>query len=367
MSKRDYYEVLEVGKSATKEEIRKAYRKLAMKYHPDKNPGDAESDKKFKEATEAYEILSDDEKRKRYDQFGHTGVRGGQDFHDFSNINDIFSQFSDIFSGSSFFDDFFGGSSRGSRRRSQGIPGSNLRVSIDLTLEEIAQGVSKTIKIKKSNTCKACNGTGAKDTNSFKTCPVCNGTGELRQISRSIFGQVVNIVTCNNCNGTGKIISQPCKECHGEGRIVGESTIKINIPAGVYDNSYLTLRGQGNAGKMGGPAGDLIVVIKELPHKYFRRDSDNIIYDLWISFPQAVLGADVEVPTLNGKAKLKIEKGTVSGKYLKMSNKGIKHYDRMGFGDQLVKINIFVPQKLSAREKELLKELDSQENIKPNK
>ncbi len=369
MAKRDYYEILGVGKSATQDEIKKAYRKLAMQYHPDRNPGNKEAEEKFKEAAEAYEVLSNDEKRAKYDRYGHSGLKGGQDFHSYQNVNDIFSHFSDIFGGafggSSIFDDFFGGSSthRG-RQRSGGTPGSDLKITLKLTLEEIATGTTKKVKIKKYNKCSSCNGTGAKSSGAFKTCSVCNGSGEIRQVSRSIFGQFVNITTCNNCGGSGKVISDPCSNCSGDGRVHDETTIKINVPAGVYDGSYMTLRGEGNAGKNGGPAGDIIVVFEELHHEFFTRDGDNVVYELFISYPEAVMGTEVEVPTLNGKAKLKIEPGTQPGKFLKMREKGIQHLNSHGAGDQLVKVNIHVPKNVSAKEKELLKELQKMPNIK---
>jgi molecular chaperone DnaJ len=370
MSKRDYYEILGVEKNASEDDIKKSYRKLAMQYHPDRNPDNKEAEEKFKEAAEAYEVLSNSEKRSKYDRFGHSGMKGGQDFHGFTDANDIFSHFSDIFGGSfggsSIFDDFFGGGgrSRGTRQRSTGTPGSDLKITLKLTLEEIASGTTKKIKLKKHKSCSTCNGTGAKDTNSFKTCTVCQGSGEVRQVSRSLFGQFVNIQPCQNCSGTGKVISSPCVKCKGEGREYEESTIKINVPAGVTDNSYMTLRGEGNAGKNGGHAGDIIVVFKELQHEYFVRDGDDVIYELFISYPEAVLGSDVEIPTLNGRAKLKIEAGIQPGKFLKMRDKGIQHLNRHGAGDQLVKVNVFVPQKVSAKEKELLKELQNQPNIK---
>ncbi len=374
MAKRDYYEILGVGKDATQDEIKKAYRKLAMQFHPDRNPGNKDAEEKFKEAAEAYEVLSNDEKRTKYDQFGHSGLKGGQDFHGFSNVNDIFSHFSDIFGGafggSTIFDDFFGGgtaSSQRSRQRSSGTPGSDLKITLKLTLEEIAAGTTKKVKIKKYNKCSVCNGTGAKSSASFKTCSVCNGTGEVRQVSRSIFGQFVNISACNNCGGTGRVISERCTNCSGEGRVHDESTIKINVPAGVNDGNYMTLRNEGNTGRNGGPAGDIIVVFEELSHELFTRDGDNVIYDLYISYPDAVMGVEVEVPTLNGKAKLKIEPGTQAGKFLKMREKGIQHLNSHGAGDELVKVNIFVPKNVTAREKELLKELQKMPNIKPNR
>lgn len=367
MTKRDYYEILGVQRTATKDDLKKAYRKLAMQYHPDRNPGDKESEEKFKEAAEAYEILSDDNKRARYDRYGHDGVRNnGFGSQGFSDINDIFSHFSDIFGGgSSIFDDFFGNTSqRGRQRRGSGTPGSDLRVNLKLTLEEIAQGVSKKIKIKKQIKCDRCNGTGAESGTSKKTCPICHGSGEIRTVSRSVFGQFVNIQPCNNCNGEGEVVDTPCKKCLGDGRVSEEVTVSIDVPAGVHEGSYMTLRGEGNAGKRGGQAGDIIVVFKEQEHEYFVREDDDIIYDLTISFPEAVLGTEVDVPTLNGKARLKIDSGTPSGKLLKMRDKGIKHLNHSGHGDQIVRISVDVPKKLNSKEKELLKELSEQPNFK---
>ncbi len=371
MAKRDYYEVLGVSKDASQDEIKKAYRKLAMKYHPDRNPGDKEAEEKFKEAAEAYEVLSDPDKRAKYDRFGHGGLKGDPSFHGFTDINDIFSHFSDIFGGSfggggSIFDDFFGGgrsSAHSSTRRATGTPGSDLRITLKLTLEEIAKGTTKKVKLKRYEVCDVCGGTGASSPSAFKTCQVCGGSGEIRQVSRSIFGQFVNIAPCKNCNGTGKVISDPCKKCKGEGRIYTEATININVPPGVTDNSYMTLRGEGNAGKNGGPAGDIIVIFKELPHEYFIREGDNIIYNLYLSYPELVLGTEVEVPTLSGRAKLKIEPGLQPGKYLKMREKGIPHLHSHGAGDQLVKVNVHVPKHINSRERELLKELSKMPNI----
>ncbi|MCW8810853.1 MAG: molecular chaperone DnaJ [Ignavibacteriaceae bacterium] len=366
MVKRDYYEVLGVSRTSTKEEIKKAYRKLAMQFHPDRNPGDKESEEKFKEAAEAYEILSHDDKRNNYDRFGHEGVRGsGFGSSGFSSVNDIFSHFSDIFGGSSIFDEFFGGSQRGrSRRRGSGVPGSDMRVTLKLTLEEIATGISKKIKIKKQVKCNECNGTGAQAGTSLKTCPVCNGAGEIKTVSRSVFGQFVNITACHNCNGEGQVIDSPCRNCSGDGRIQNEATISIEVPAGVQDGNYMTLRGEGNTGKRGGHAGDIIVVFQELPHENFIREDDDIIYNLFITFPQAALGAEVEVPTLTGKAMLKIDSGTQPGKMLKMKGKGIRHLNYSGSGDQIVRVNIAIPQKLNSKEKEIIKQLSEMTNIK---
>jgi len=366
MAKRDYYEVLGVNRNATKDEIKKAYRKLAMQYHPDRNPGDKSAEDKFKEAAEAYEILSHDDKRNNYDRFGHEGVRGsGFGAEGFSSVNDIFSHFSDIFGGSSIFDEFFGGSQRGrSRRRGAGVAGSDLRVTLKLTLEEIANGVTKKLKIRKQNKCDDCNGTGAQAGTSLKTCPVCNGAGEVKTVSRSVFGQFVNIQPCNNCHGEGQVVDSPCKTCSGDGRIEAETMIKIDVPAGVEEGNYMTMRGEGNAGKRGGQYGDIIVVFQELPHEHFIRDKDDIIFNLFITFPQAALGADIEVPTLTGKAMLKIDSGTQPGKLLKMKGKGIRHLNYSGSGDQIVKINVAIPHKLSSKEKDLIKQLAEMPNVK---
>ena len=366
MAKRDYYEVLGINRNATKEEIKKAYRKLAMQYHPDRNPGDKTAEDNFKEAAEAYEILSHDDKRNNYDRFGHEGVRGsGFGTDGFSSVNDIFSHFSDIFGGSSIFDEFFGGSQRGrSRRRGSGTPGSDLRVNLKLTLEEIATGITKKLKIRKQVKCNDCNGTGAQAGTSLKTCPVCNGAGEVKTVSRSVFGQFVNIQACHNCQGEGKVVDSPCKTCSGDGRVEDDSMIKIDVPAGVEDGQYMTLRGEGNSGKRGGQPGDILVVFQELKHDRFIREKDDIIYNLFITFPQAALGDEVEVPTLAGKAMLKIEHGTQPGKMLKMKGKGIGHLNYSGSGDQIVRINVAVPQKLNSKEKELIKQLSEMPNVK---
>lgn len=370
MTKRDFYEVLGVARGASGDEIKKAYRQLAMKLHPDRNPGNKEAEEKFKEAAEAYEVLSDPDKRRRYDQFGHEGMRG-TNYRDFTDINDIFSTFGDVF-GSSFgggiFDEVFGASNRGRRRREtqQGIPGSDLKVKISLTLEEIAAGVEKKIKVKKQKKCDVCNGSGAKSGSGMSTCPQCNGAGEVRQVSRSVFGQFINITTCTTCGGEGRIIKDPCNSCHGEGRVHGESTIKVNVPAGVSEGNYIPLNGQGNAGQRGGPPGDLIVLIEEQPHKYFARNGDDIIYDVNVSFPIAALGGEIEIPTITGKAKLTIDPGTQGGRMLRMRERGIPHLNKYGRGDQLVRINVWVPMKLTTKEKELLRQLGSSEHITPN-
>ncbi len=367
MAKRDYYEILGISKNAGKDEIKKAYRKIAMQYHPDRNPDNKEAEEKFKEAAEAYEVLSDDDKKAKYDRFGHEGLRGGQDFHGFSNINDIFSQFSDIFGGGSIFDDIFGsgrgGGSRG-RRRSSGIPGSDLRVTIKLKLEEIATGTTKKIKLKKYVRCDQCSGSGSDGGSSHKTCNVCNGTGEIRNVSRSVFGQFVNIQPCANCNGEGTVIDKPCRKCMGDGRVQDEVTVSVDIPSGVTKENYLTMRREGNAGIRGGEFGDLIVAFQEVQHEFFKREGDNIIFDLEVSYPELVLGTTAEVPTLTGKnVKIEIDAGTPPGKLLRMKEKGIKHLNSGGYGDQLIRINLIMPKKVNQKEKELLRELAAQPNI----
>jgi molecular chaperone DnaJ len=368
MAKRDFYEVLGVGRKASQDEIKKAYRKLALQYHPDRNPGNKEAEEKFKEAAEAYEALGDAEKRRRYDQFGHEGMRG-TDFRPFTNVNDIFSAFGDIFGGGfggSIFDDMFGtGQTRG-RPRSGGMSaGSDLKVRLKLTLEEIATGVEKRLKIKKWTQCSACHGNGTTSARGASTCPVCNGTGEIRQVSRSVFGQFVNITTCSNCDGEGKVVKEPCPMCQGEGRVHGEATIKVNIPAGVGEGNYIPLRGEGNVGRRGGPSGDIIVVIEEEPHPVFTRNGDDVVLDLLISFPEAALGSEIEVPTLTGRAKLKVEAGTQSGRILRMRDKGIPRLNSFGHGDQLVRVNVWVPNTLSSQDRQLLRQLGQSENISP--
>ncbi len=363
-NKRDYYEILGAPRNASADDIKKSYRKLALQYHPDRNPNNKEAEDKFKEATEAYEVLSDQQKRHRYDQFGHEAMRGGSDYHHYQNFNDIFSQFGDIFGGSSIFEEMFSGT-QSRRPRTTGEPGSDLRIRLKLSLEEIASGAEKKIKIKKWKTCSTCSGTGARPGSSKTTCPQCKGTGELRQVSRSMFGQFVNISACAYCGGTGQIIRDKCTTCQGEGREQGETTIKINVPAGVSEGQYMTLQGQGNAGRRGGHAGDAIVEFVEEKHEHFSRNGDDIIFNAIISYPDAVLGTDLEVPILNGKAKIKIEPGTMPGKMLRLKEKGIPHLNSYGRGDQLIRIQVWVPGKVNSREKELLRELADSEHINP--
>ena len=364
---RDYYEVLGVERNASPEELKKAYRKLAMKYHPDRNPDDAEAESAFKEAAEAYEVLSDPAKRQRYDQFGHAGVKGngagaGAGFHD---INDIFSAFGDIFGGGSIFDEMFGGRGR-PRGPRQGRAGSDLRIKLGLTLEEVAEGAEKKIKVKKHVACEVCDGSGAEGGQSgYDTCSMCQGVGELRQVSRSVFGQFVNVQPCPNCGGEGRTIRKPCVECKGDGRVKGEETLTINVPAGVLEGNYLTMRGGGNAGLRGGPAGDLRIEIEEVPHEHFSREGLDIYYDCHISVPDAALGTEVEVPTLKGRARVQIDPGMQSGRILRMRGRGLPELNASRTGDQMVRIHVWTPQNLSARDRELLEQLRESDAFVP--
>jgi molecular chaperone DnaJ len=364
MAKRDYYEVLGVAKGAQKDEIKKAYRKLAMQYHPDKNPGDKAAEDKFKEASEAYEVLSDDQKRNNYDRFGHAGVsgNGGGQYQD---INDIFSRFSDIF-GDSAFEGFFGGARGGGRRRRAGQPGSDLRIKLKLSLEEIASGVEKKIKLRRFATCNTCSGSGAADSQSFHTCPTCQGAGEVRQqVGGGFFTQIV-VSACPTCHGEGRVITKGCKTCSGEGRLEREDTVSVKIPAGVQNNMQLSLRGQGNAGKRGGESGDLLILIEEEAHEFLVREGDNVIHELYVNFADAALGTSVEVPTLGGKARFKVEAGTQSGKIVRLKGKGLPNINGYGIGDQLVHINVWTPRSLSTEERTLLEKLRLSKNFTPN-
>lgn len=366
MAKRDYYDVLGVAKNASADEIKKAYRKLAIKYHPDKNPDDKAAEENFKEAAEAYEVLSNPEKKQRYDQFGHAGAgQGGFGGGGSMNMEDIFSQFGDIFGGGgSPFDSFFGGgqSGRGGRRVARG---SNLRIKVKLTLEEIAKGVEKKIKVNKQVVCQTCGGTGAKDKSSFSTCRTCGGNGSVRRVTNTILGQMQTTSTCPTCNGEGSEITAKCGACHGDGLTRGEETISIQIPAGVSEGMQLSMSGKGNAAPRGGVAGDLIILVEETPHETLKRDGFHIVYDLYISFADAALGASVEVPTIDGKAKLKIEAGTQAGKILRLKGKGIPEVNSYHRGDQLIYINIWTPKALSKEERELVEKLQASPNFKP--
>lgn len=363
MNEKDYYDILGVERNASQDEIKSAYRKLALKYHPDKNPDNPSAEDKFKEAAVAYEVLSDQTKRQRYDQFGHAGVNsgfGGGGYSPFSNINDIFSHFGDIFGGSGF-GDFFGGTRQ--RQRTQGERGSDIKIKLPLTIEEIAFGVDKTIKIKKFTTCSKCNGTGAKDPSSKITCPTCNGTGEVRNISRSVFGQIVNITACPNCNGMGQVIKEKCPNCNGESRIYAEDTIDVHIPAGVSNDNYIPLTGKGNAGRFGGRTGDILVIISELEHEKFKRMGDDILYSLDVTFPELAIGATLEVQTLESTYDITIPQGTQPNDNIKLKDKGIKGLNSKRRGDFIIILNLVVPKKITLTEREIITELAKQPNF----
>jgi molecular chaperone DnaJ len=369
MSKRDFYEILGVAKSASADEIKKAYRKVAMQFHPDRNPGDKAAEEKFKEAAEAYEVLSDADKKAQYDRYGHAGVSGnGRGFSGGGmNMEDIFSQFGDVF-GEDLFGSFFGGGGGGRSRtsRSRGIRGSNLRVKIKLTYEEIAKGVTKNIKVKKHVVCNTCSGSGAKDKGSVQSCGSCGGSGQVRRVTNTFIGQMQTVTTCPTCNGEGTTITAKCNSCKGEGRVYSEEAISIEIPAGVQEGMQLNLNGKGNAGERGGMPGDLIILIEEEPHKELQRDGLNVAYDLHISFTDAVFGTQLEVPTIDGRAKIKIPPGTQSGKIFRLKGKGFPAVNSYQKGDQLIHVNVWTPQHVSSEEKAMLDKLSHSNNFKPH-
>lgn len=361
--KRDYYEVLGVSKSADAAEIKKAYRKLALQYHPDRNPGDNEAEDKFKEAAEAYDVLSNEEKKRRYDQFGHAGMgAGGGGFNGGGmSMDDIFAHFGDIFGNFGGFGGFSGGG-RSARRVNRG---TNLRVKVRMTLEEVATGVEKKIKVKKYVADSHCNGTGAKDGGSFATCSTCRGTGQITRVQNTILGAMQTTSTCPTCEGEGKIISEKCVHCNGEGVQLAEEVITLNIPAGVADGMQLSLGGKGNAARRGGVSGDLIVLIEEIEHPDLLRDGNDLLYNTFIGFPEAVLGDSVEIPTLEGKVKVKIEPGTQPGKVLRLKGKGVPDVNGYGQGDLLVKVNVWIPKNLSKEDKKTMEDLKDQSFLKP--
>jgi molecular chaperone DnaJ len=367
MSKRDYYEILGVSKGASADEIKKAYRKVAMQFHPDRNPGDKAAEEKFKEAAEAYEVLSDADKRSQYDRFGHAGVQGnGRGYGGGgANMEDIFSQFGDIF-GDDLFGSFFGGG--GGRRggqRMRGIRGSNLRIKIKLTYEEIAKGVTKQVKVKKYVPCTTCQGSGAKDKGSVQTCSTCGGSGQVRKVSNTFLGQMQTVTTCPTCNGEGTTVTAKCTSCKGEGRVYGEETVTLEIPAGVGEGMQLSLSGRGNAGERGGPPGDLIILIEEEQHKDLHRDGLNVAFELHITFPDACFGTSVEVPTIDGKARIKIPPGTQSGKIFRLKGKGFPGVNSYEKGDQLIYVNVWTPQQVTPEEKAMLDKMNASPNFKP--
>ena len=366
MEKRDYYEVLEVEKTASVEEIKKAYRKKAIQYHPDKNPGDKVAEEKFKEAAEAYDVLSNADKRARYDQFGHAGMSGaagnGGPFGGFSegmSMDDIFSMFGDIFGGRG--GGFGGGSSQRPRFR-----GSDLRVKVKLNLKEISTGVEKKFKLKKYVACDHCHGSGAEGNGGSETCSTCKGSGTVIRNQQTILGTMQTRATCPTCGGEGKIIKNKCKVCAGEGIVYGEEVVSVNIPKGVMEGMQLSMGGKGNAGKHNGVPGDLLILVEEEQDKELIRDENDLIYNLLLSFPTAALGGAVEIPTIDGKVKVKIESGTQPGKVLRLRGKGLPSVNGYGTGDLLVNVSVYVPETLNKDEKKALEEMESSDNFKPN-
>ena len=366
--KRDYYEVLEVPKTATAEEIKKAYRKKAIQYHPDRNPGDKQAEEKFKEAAEAYSVLSDEQKRKRYDQYGHAGMQGMGGFSaaDF-DLSDIFSMFGDVFGGHGFSEMFTGGSRSGARPQ---MRGSDLRVKVRLTLNDILIGVDKKIKVKKLVPCANCHGTGSAD-GKTETCSTCHGTGHVVSQRRRVFGVMQVQQICPDCHGEGQVVKNKCPHCSGEGVVRDEEVITINIPAGVADGMQLTIPGKGNAAPHNGVNGDLLVLIEEEPHPELVREDSDLVYNLLLSVPTATLGGQVEIPTLEGNVKVTIAEGTQPGKVLRLRGKGLPNIDRYGQsygrGDLLINIGVYIPEHLSKEEKKTMEELSKSENMKPGK
>lgn len=370
MAKRDYYEVLNVSKSASADEIKKSYRKIAMQYHPDRNPGDKAAEEKFKEAAEAYDVLSNPDKKAQYDRFGHAGM-GGAASGGYGGgpggmrMEDIFQNFGDIF-GDDMFGSFFGGGGgqRGGGRR-QGTRGANLRVKLKMNFAEIANGANKKIKVKKYVSCNTCSGSGAKDKNAVQTCGSCGGSGQVRKVTQTFLGQMQTVTTCPTCNGEGTQITSKCGSCKGEGRVYGEETISLDIPAGVQDGMQLSMGGAGNAGERGGPNGDLLILIEEEKHPHLKRNELDVIYQLHLSFPEVVLGTQVEVPTIDGKAKIKIPAGTQSGKIFRLKGKGFPAFQSYEKGDQLVEVNAWSPQHLTDEERKILEKLKDANNFQP--
>jgi molecular chaperone DnaJ len=365
-TKRDYYEILEVSKTATPEEIKKAYRKKAIQYHPDKNPGDKAAEEKFKEAAEAYEVLSDANKRSRYDQFGHAGVSGAGGFDSGGvSMEDIFARFGDLFGEG--FDSFTGGfgSFGGFGGRQQVARGSDLRVKVKLSLKEIATGVEKKLKVNKYVACSYCKGTGADGDQAYSTCPTCRGRGHVTRVVNSLFGQMQTATTCPDCQGQGKIITKKCPHCYGEGVVRDSDVISVNIPAGVAEGMQLSVRHKGNAARHGGVNGDLLVVIEEEAHPELIRDQQDLIYNLLLTFPQAAMGTAIEIPTLDGKAKIKIEPGTQPGKVLRLKNKGLPVVNRYGIGDLLIHVSVYIPENLTGEQRNVLSKLGDSPNFQP--
>lgn len=351
--------MLDVSKDASANDIKKAYRKVALKYHPDRNPDDKGAEDKFKEAAEAYEVLSDAQKKGQYDRFGHQGVRGAGFQGGGMGMDDIFSHFGDIFG------DMFGGGRQRSQRGT-GRRGSNLRIKVKLTLQEVADGAVKKIKVKKYKNCNQCQGLGARDSSSFQSCRTCGGSGVVMQVANTILGQMQTRTTCPTCSGAGRQITAKCIKCHGEGRMYDEEIVSIDIPPGVHDGVQLSMSGKGNAGEKGGPAGDLLIHVEEIAHEHLIRDGGNVIYDLHISFIDAVLGTSVEVPTISGKAKIKIPAGTQGGKVFRLKGKGVPELNSYGRGDQLIDVNVWIPKTINQEEEIALEKLRNSPNFQPD-
>ena len=369
MEKRDYYEVLGVEKNASADEIKKAYKKMAIKYHPDRNPGDKEAEDKFKEAAEAYEVLSDDNKRARYDQFGHAGMGGaagggygGQGM----SMDDIFSMFGDIFGGHSGFGGFGGFGGGGGRQQARRFRGSDLRIKVKLSLKEVAEGVEKKLKLKKYVPCSHCNGTGAENGSDTETCPDCHGTGSVTRTQQSIFGMMQTQSVCPRCNGEGKIIKNKCPHCSGEGIVYAEEIVTVKIPAGVAEGMQLSMNGKGNAGKRNGVPGDLLILIEEEPHPDLLRDENDLIYNLLLDIPTATLGGKIDVPTIDGKARINIEAGTQPGTILRLRGKGLPSVNGYGTGDLKVYISVYIPETLSRDERNAMEKFQKSDNFRPN-
>ena len=364
--------MLGVDKSASADEIKKAYRKKAIQYHPDKNPGDKEAEEKFKEAAEAYEVLSNPDKRARYDQFGHEGMSGAGGFGggfgggQGMSMDDIFSMFGDIFGGHGGFGGFSGFGGGGSSQAQRKFRGSDLRVKVKLSLKDIANGTTKKFKLKKYVPCSHCHGAGAEGNSGTETCPTCKGSGHILRTQQSIFGMMQTQTVCPQCNGEGKIIKNKCKECGGEGIVYGEEVVEVKIPAGVAEGMQLSMSGKGNAGRHNGIPGDLLIQIEEEPHPELIRDENDLVYNLLLSIPMAALGSTVEIPTIDGKAKVKIEPGTQPGKVLRLRGKGLPNVNGYGNGDLLVNVSVYIPETLSKDEKNALEKMQDSENFKPS-
>jgi len=365
MAKRDYYEILEVSRDASQEEIKKAYRKQALKYHPDKNPGDKSAEENFKQAAEAYEVLRDPNKRSKYDRYGHAAFEesGAGGFGGGMTMEDIFAQFGDIFGG---FGDFgFGGFGSSTRRGGGVTKGSNLRVKVKLNLQEIVKGVEKKIRVKKYVPCESCNGTGAKHGTSKTTCSTCHGTGQVTRVTNTFLGQMQTSSVCPTCHGEGQVIREKCEACFGEGIVKKEEVIKISIPAGVAEGMQVKLSGKGNAARRGGMNGDLLVIIQEDKHPQLTRDGNDLIHNLYLSIPQAALGDTVEIPTVDGKAKIKIDSGTQPGRILRLRGKGVPEVNGYGRGDLLVHINVWIPKTLDKEEQKMFEKMQQSDNFTP--